>query len=401
MVRNKKKSGRSSIPPSQHLRRSSSKPGIKRDRTVHVETSHEQSNGLVEKPLQTDPIPSSASFIDGDRIPIRKSERMDTLEIQSPARLSQERLSLTDHKPTDNGQTAEDSVTADFFSRASVPESEWERCNKYWSSRPEKLAKSRRPRVGNLSRFIVPSVVLIALLSGYMYYEFRTEHSGKSAQKVKQRELLNKSIRNENPSIEKGSLTQDERSSIIDNIQKPTNHVSIDTVQEEYEIKTNNHYTPTKGTEKADLEAPSIEESGLSSWKHRTNPHSDDAHLKESIPLANIRKVRREPSKPVIAAEEECCSSIEEYQRALELNPNDTEILGKLAYFYLNKGKNLEAKRFAERTIRIDPKSSTGWIVLGAALDALKEPKGAKRAYRRCAEESVGKYVQECRNLIH
>jgi hypothetical protein len=97
---------------------------------------------------------------------------------------------------------------------------------------------------------------------------------------------------------------------------------------------------------------------------------------------------------------EACCGSIAEYQEALRLNPNDTEILGKLAYFYLNKGMNPEAKRFAERTLNVDLKSSTGWIVLGAALDAMNDRKGAFEAYKKCADEGVGKYVTECRNLV-
>ena len=61
---------------------------------------------------------------------------------------------------------------------------------------------------------------------------------------------------------------------------------------------------------------------------------------------------------------------------------------------------NQEAKRFAERTVQIDPKSSTGWIVLGAAFDGMNDHQAALEAYKTCAEEAVGKYVTECRNLL-
>jgi len=115
----------------------------------------------------------------------------------------------------------------------------------------------------------------------------------------------------------------------------------------------------------------------------------------ESSPPIGANQIQREAS-----VDRECCSSIEEYQTALRLNPNDTEVLGKLAYFYLNKGMNPEAKRFAERTVNIDPTNSAGWIVLGAAFDAMNDHEAALAAYRACAEQAVGKYVTECRNLL-
>jgi cytochrome c-type biogenesis protein CcmH/NrfG len=48
----------------------------------------------------------------------------------------------------------------------------------------------------------------------------------------------------------------------------------------------------------------------------------------------------------------------------------------------------------------VDPTSSEGWIVLGAARHALGDPRGARDAYRECAERGVGEYVVECKRML-
>jgi len=124
-------------------------------------------------------------------------------------------------------------------------------------------------------------------------------------------------------------------------------------------------------------------------------------------PTAELAENSSEPETDNLVAKatvegidlEKCCKSIEEFERVLKLKPNDAEIVGKLAYFYLNKGKNLEAEKFARRTLEIDPKDSRGWIVLGASRHAQRDLKGAKEAYRQCAEQAVGKYLRECKYL--
>jgi tetratricopeptide (TPR) repeat protein len=88
-----------------------------------------------------------------------------------------------------------------------------------------------------------------------------------------------------------------------------------------------------------------------------------------------------------------------EYLRALEINPNGAEALGKLAFYSLEESKYSDAIELAERATRIDPKSSEGWIVLGAARQATADREGAKLAYRKCSE-STGQYVTECRRLL-
>jgi cytochrome c-type biogenesis protein CcmH/NrfG len=70
-----------------------------------------------------------------------------------------------------------------------------------------------------------------------------------------------------------------------------------------------------------------------------------------------------------------------------------------LAFYSLEESKYADAIELAERATRIDPNSSEGWIVLGAARQATADRKGAKLAYKKCSE-SAGQYVKECRRLL-
>jgi hypothetical protein len=87
------------------------------------------------------------------------------------------------------------------------------------------------------------------------------------------------------------------------------------------------------------------------------------------------------------------------YERAAALDPNSSAVLSHLAFGYLNRGDNQQAADFAARAVAIDPTSSEGWIVLGAARDALGDGKAARDAYRKCVELGQGDYVQECRRV--
>ena len=55
---------------------------------------------------------------------------------------------------------------------------------------------------------------------------------------------------------------------------------------------------------------------------------------------------------------------------------------------------------YASRAVAVDPKSSEGWIVLGAARHALRNREGAREAYRKCVEFGEGQYVRECRRMV-
>jgi hypothetical protein len=87
------------------------------------------------------------------------------------------------------------------------------------------------------------------------------------------------------------------------------------------------------------------------------------------------------------------------YQGALAHDPNAPDALSKVAYIYLDKGDNARARRFAARAVELDPSSSEGWIVLGAALEALGDRSAARTAYRTCAGLGSGSYATECRKL--
>jgi CheY-like chemotaxis protein len=87
------------------------------------------------------------------------------------------------------------------------------------------------------------------------------------------------------------------------------------------------------------------------------------------------------------------------YEQAAALDPNASEVLARLSFTYLNRGENEQASDFAARAVAIDPTSSEGWIVLGAARQALGDSRGARDAYRKCAEVGRGAYVAECRRV--
>jgi DNA-binding response OmpR family regulator len=88
------------------------------------------------------------------------------------------------------------------------------------------------------------------------------------------------------------------------------------------------------------------------------------------------------------------------YLQAIEVNPNGPEALSKVAFHYLNQGKNQKAAEYAARSLQFDPSSSEAWIVLGAAKYALKDRTGAQEAYRKCIEMGKGPYVRECRRML-
>ena len=91
--------------------------------------------------------------------------------------------------------------------------------------------------------------------------------------------------------------------------------------------------------------------------------------------------------------------AIELYEQAAALQPNVPEVLSRLAFNYLNRGQNQQASEYAARALAVDPTSSEGWIVLGAARHALGDAHGARDAYRKCVEVGRGAYVEECRRV--
>ena len=59
----------------------------------------------------------------------------------------------------------------------------------------------------------------------------------------------------------------------------------------------------------------------------------------------------------------------------------------------------VNAKQFGARAVEVDPTNAEGWIVLGAALESLRDRAGARDAYTKCAELGTGPYAHECKRL--
>jgi len=87
------------------------------------------------------------------------------------------------------------------------------------------------------------------------------------------------------------------------------------------------------------------------------------------------------------------------YEQAAALDPNAAAILSHLAFSYLNRGDNKPASDYAARAVAVDPTSSEGWIVLGAARATLGDGPGARDAYKKCVEFGKGEYVAECKRV--
>jgi Flp pilus assembly protein TadD len=91
--------------------------------------------------------------------------------------------------------------------------------------------------------------------------------------------------------------------------------------------------------------------------------------------------------------------ALDAYHRALSFWPDAPQALSRIAVVHLNLGDNAKARQHAARAVEVDPTNSEGWIVLGAALEALRDRPGAIAAYRKCATLGSGPYVTECRRL--
>ncbi len=91
------------------------------------------------------------------------------------------------------------------------------------------------------------------------------------------------------------------------------------------------------------------------------------------------------------------------YEQAIALNPNGSEALAALSFVLLNRGRSSDmeqAAQYALRATTVDPTSSLGWLVLGAARDAQRDRAGARAAYQACVDQGQGAYVRECRAMI-
>jgi Flp pilus assembly protein TadD len=407
-------SGRSSIAPPYRLRRSVPPPDVAGFRNKSLEAIPEEQEGINDDDRfgERGSNEQESEQIDGS---IQKS--FEDFEPSSPS--SSQPQAPSDDRPSDNaerwdepgsravtetassvpddrpeGETngtsrieadttatqsqaprraVDDSTAADFFNKsdeASAPERFHEQSTDTWESQYDSMSVSRGPKKASYIIYTTLAFVLIAL-GGFYFYGSTGERSNRS-----QRSRL----RLEEVKSASGTT--------------PTASQALEPLEPKPPEAVNTKSDKMRETTQTDVDPKRVETVPVSADVETGANHPPTAVNDESSQIGASQ------AQPKAAIDGECCDSIEAYQEALRLNPNDTDILGKLAYFYLNKGMNQEARRFAERTVNINPKSSTGWIVLGAAFDAMNDHEAALEAYKMCAEQAVGKYVMECRNLV-
>jgi len=88
------------------------------------------------------------------------------------------------------------------------------------------------------------------------------------------------------------------------------------------------------------------------------------------------------------------------YAKAVEDGNASSQLLSRMAFLYLNQGKNALAEAAAKRAADADETNSEAWIVLGAAQDGLGKKPAAQQAYRSCAQKGQGQYVTECKRML-
>ncbi|HKU44189.1 MAG TPA: tetratricopeptide repeat protein, partial [Polyangiales bacterium] len=88
------------------------------------------------------------------------------------------------------------------------------------------------------------------------------------------------------------------------------------------------------------------------------------------------------------------------YESAAQRLPRNSVVLGRLAFAYLNLGRNKDAADYAARAVELDPTNSEGWIVLGAGKSELGDRKAGRDAYKKCVELGKGPYVAECKRMV-
>jgi Tfp pilus assembly protein PilF len=79
--------------------------------------------------------------------------------------------------------------------------------------------------------------------------------------------------------------------------------------------------------------------------------------------------------------------ALEEYQKALQENPRDSDVLNDLGYSYYNNGKLDEAEKALRRAVNLKPENKRAWVNLGLVL-------GAQHRYPESLE-AFGKAVTE------
>jgi predicted Zn-dependent protease len=78
---------------------------------------------------------------------------------------------------------------------------------------------------------------------------------------------------------------------------------------------------------------------------------------------------------------------------------NEPDDVGESAMRALNAGQPRDARRIAQQAVTDHPERANGWIVLGAANDALGDHAAPLTAYANCSARASGARVAACRAL--
>jgi CheY-like chemotaxis protein len=92
---------------------------------------------------------------------------------------------------------------------------------------------------------------------------------------------------------------------------------------------------------------------------------------------------------------------IEIYNKALEIDPTDDDVLAALSIELLEtKATRPEALSHAEKAVAINPDNAAGWMAIGYIRQLEGKNEAAAAAYKRCAAcKGPSKYTSECRRL--
>jgi Flp pilus assembly protein TadD len=83
-------------------------------------------------------------------------------------------------------------------------------------------------------------------------------------------------------------------------------------------------------------------------------------------------------------------AAVEEYQKALEVTPNDATVHNKIGICYQHLGNDAMARREYDRALQLDPGYAEVWNNIGTLEQARKRFKPAVRAYKKAIETKPG-----------
>jgi CheY-like chemotaxis protein len=147
--------------------------------------------------------------------------------------------------------------------------------------------------------------------------------------------------------------------------------------------------TPPATTPATPAPAPTQEAPTPSATEDTAPPAVDPAVIEDL--LARAKKLESAGrAKPALAI----------YEQAAALAPEHSVVLGRMALWYLNRGRDKDAAEYASKATAADATNSEGWIVLGAARDQEGDHKGAQDAYKQCVDQGRGDYVAECKRML-